>query len=204
MLPNEIEKISFEIIDQEAGNHGFPKDQWGVVQRMIHTSADFDYIASVKFHTKAIHAGISAIRSGKSIFTDTQMAMAGIRKKTLDTYGCQVSCLIGNETVAQHALQNKTTRASAAVDFATDQMNGGIYAVGNAPTALLRLLELVEEGIAKPSLILGFPVGFVNAAESKALLATCKIPFITNIGRKGGSNIVAAVINALIIMASEK
>ncbi|ETR69972.1 MAG: precorrin-8X methylmutase [Candidatus Magnetoglobus multicellularis str. Araruama] len=200
MQPNEIERKSFEIIDYEAGNHGLPKDQWTIIQRIIHTSADFNYVHSVKFHENAIQSGIHAIRTGQPIFTDTQMAMAGIRKSSLVQYGCNVSCLIGHETVVQNALKTQTTRASAAVDYAADMMNGGIYAIGNAPTALLRLLELVKQNKATPALIIGLPVGFVNAAESKEALLTCKIPFITNIGRKGGSNIVAAVINALIKM----
>jgi len=204
MQPNEIEKLSFRIIEEEAGDHGLPEKQWPIVRRMIHTSADFDYIHSVKFHQDAIHEGLKAIRTGQTIITDTQMAMSGIRKKSLEKYGCRLKCFMSDENVAQKALDEQITRASAAVDYAQDLINGGIYAVGNAPTALLRLLELIEQNKVKPALILGFPVGFVNAAESKAALCKCKIPFITNMGRKGGSNILAAVVNALIIMAEDE
>jgi precorrin-8X/cobalt-precorrin-8 methylmutase len=203
MLPAEIENKSFEIIRAEAGDHDFSPDQWTVVSRMIHTSADFDYLKTVRFHDDAIAAGINAIRSGKNILTDTRMAEAGIRKKDLAKFGCQLRCLIDSPDVIETAKREKTTRACAAVDAAVDHMKGGIYVVGNAPTALLRLLELIRENKAAPSLIIGLPVGFVNAEESKDALvhAGGHIPYITNAGRKGGSNVAAAVVNALIKIA---
>ena len=201
MQPEDIEKKSFEIIADEAGPHGFDDREWQVVRRMIHTSADFDYLKSVRFHDQAVTAGIQAIRSGKPIFTDTEMVRSGIRKRDLRQFGCDVVCLIGNSQVGQAAKAAGHTRAAAAVTQVADVMAGGIYAVGNAPTALLRLLELIEEKKAQPALIVGFPVGFVNAAESKAALVESGYPHIANVGRKGGSNVAASVLNALIIMA---
>jgi precorrin-8X/cobalt-precorrin-8 methylmutase len=203
MLPVEIENKSFEIIKTEAGEHDFSSEQWTVVSRMIHTSADFDYLRTVRFHNDAIAAGINAICLGKNIITDTHMAEAGIRKKDLAKFGCQLSCLIDSPDVIKTAVREKTTRACAAVDAAVERMEGGIYVVGNAPTALLRLLELIRQNQAAPSLIVGLPVGFVNAEESKDALCHSDngVPYITNVGRKGGSNVAAAVVNALILMS---
>ncbi len=204
MKPQEIEDLSFKIIEEEAGHHSFKKQEWPIVRRMIHTSADFDYIKTVRFHPKAIQTGIDAIKSGCRIFTDTQMARVGIRKKEIEAFGGEVNCLIADENVAKNAKINGTTRALAAVDMACGKMTGGIYVVGNAPTALLRLIELIKEKKASPALIIGLPVGFVNAAESKDALMTLDFPYITNKGRKGGSNIAASVVNALAIMANEQ
>ncbi len=203
MIPAEIENRSFEIIRDEAGEHGFSSDRWTVVSRMIHTSADFDYLKNVRFHDDAIAAGIKAIRSGKNIITDTHMAEAGIRKGDLARYGCHLMCLIDSPDVIETAGREKTTRARAAVNAAVEQMKGGIYVVGNAPTALLRLLELIRENKAAPALIVGLPVGFVNASESKDALidAGACVPYITSVGRKGGSNVAAAVVNALILIS---
>lgn len=203
MKPQEIEDLSFKIIDAEAGPHSFGPAEWPVVRRMIHTSADFDYMNTVRFHPQAVQAGIEAIRSGCRIFTDTRMASVGIRKKEIQTFGGEVICLMAEEVVASSALARGVTRAVAAVDLAADRITGSIYVVGNAPTALLRLMALVREKKAVPALIVGLPVGFVNAAESKADLLTLDLPFITNTGRKGGSNLAAAVVNALAIMANE-
>lgn len=204
MKPADIEKLSFEIIDREAGEHGFPEDKWSIVRRMIHTSADYEYLDSVRFSPEAVEIGIQAISSGKNIVTDTNMAKAGIRKKEIAEFGGTVHCLITDPAVTEIAKKEGITRAKAAVDAATDLMEGGIYVVGNAPTALLRVMELIREKKANPALILGFPVGFVNAAESKAELCETDFPHISNFGRKGGSNIAASVVNALIILASKK
>jgi len=203
MKPEDIESLSFNIIDEEAGNHGFNRKEWSIVRRMIHTSADFEYINSIRFSGDPIAVGVKAIRSGKNIITDTEMARSGIRKKSVEQFGGQVSCLINDKNVVAMAKEEGSTRARMAVDLSINTIEGGIYAVGNAPTALLRLIELINADKIKPALILGFPVGFVNAAESKALLSKTNIPFITNVGRKGGSNIVASVVNALIILAEE-
>ncbi len=201
MKPQEIEDKSFRIIEEEAGEHGFNEQEWPVVRRMIHTSADFDYIKSIRFYKGAIDRGIQAILQGKNIITDTNMARVGIRKKEVHEFGGQIRCLIADEAVANQAKKAGTTRALAAVDMAAQEMEGGIYVVGNAPTALLRLMELIREKKANPALIIGFPVGFVNAAESKDELMDLDFPYITNRGRKGGSNIAASIVNALAIMA---
>ncbi len=204
MKPVEIEALSFKIIDREAGAHGFSSVQWAVVRRMIHTSADFEYKESVRIHPDAVTAGMTAIRNGKSIITDTNMARVGIRQRDLSPFGATVKCYMNDSAVAENAKTAGTTRAHAAVDAAVSDMAGGIYVVGNAPTALLHLIERVEEKKAQPALIIGLPVGFVNAAESKAeLLKLDQPPYITNVGRKGGSNVAAAVVNALVILAKK-
>jgi precorrin-8X/cobalt-precorrin-8 methylmutase len=202
--PQEIEAQSFKIIDAEAGPHGFSAQKWRIVQRMIHTSADFEYIKTIRFHPEAIEAGINAISKGKPIFTDTNMARAGIRKKEIDQFNGSVQCLIMDPAVSKTARETGVTRARVAVDAALTLMEDGIYVIGNAPTALLRLIEQISKGRARPALVVGLPVGFVNAAESKSELVKQDIPYISNAGRKGGSNVAAAVINALAIMAAEK
>lgn len=204
MRPEAIETTSFAIIDEEAGDHGFDPDTWNVVARMIHTSADFDYLETVRFHPLALAAGIQAILDGRPVFTDTNMARAGIRKKDLAGFGSEVRCYMEHPAVMEMAARNGTTRALAAVDRATAEMAGGIYVVGNAPTAMLRLISLIREGKASPALVVGLPVGFVNAAESKEELLNLDVPYITNIGRKGGSNVAAAVVNGLILLAKTR
>jgi precorrin-8X/cobalt-precorrin-8 methylmutase len=203
MKPDEIEKLSFQIIEQEIGAHNLANQQWLIVRRMIHTSADFEYKKMVRFHPDAIKAGLDAIRSGKKIITDTNMARVGIRKKELDQFGASTACFMNDPAVHRQAKASSITRAKVAVDMAVEDMKGGIYVVGNAPTALMRLVELVKEQKARPALIIGLPVGFVNAAESKAALMDLDYPFISNVGRKGGSTVAASVVNALAIMASE-
>lgn len=201
MKPDEIEQRSFAIIDAEAGPHGFNPKQWRIVRRMIHTSADFEYMDSVRFHPQAVDAGIAAIGNGGVIYTDTNMARTGIRERDLSRFGVNVQCLMASEQIARKAAETGTTRAHAAVDAVAGQLENSIYVVGNAPTALLRLIEHIRKGAAGPALVVGLPVGFVNAAESKEELLGLNVPYITNVGRKGGSNVAAAVVNALIIMA---
>ena len=200
MKPDEIEKRSFQIIEEEAGPHGYSAQQWPIVRRIIHTTADFEYLQTMRFHPEAVRAGIEAIRSGHTIITDTNMARVGIRSKDLQAHGSAVVCMMEDPAVHRIAQQRETTRAAAAVDAAVEEMNGGIYVIGNAPTALLRLIELVRKGRARPALIIGLPVGFVNAAESKTVLAELDTPYITNSGRKGGSNVAASVVNALVLI----
>ena len=202
MKPEEIEALSFKMIDEEAGAHDFPDDQWQIVRRMIHTSADFEYMQTVRFHPEAIAAGIRAIQNGKAVVTDTNMALAGIRKKEIERLGGSSTCLINDPAVAATALKAGSTRAKAAAEAAADMMHGGIYVVGNAPTALFEVIRLMTAQQAAPALVVGLPVGFVNAAESKQALIEHNTPYITNVGRKGGSNIAACVINALIIQAT--
>jgi precorrin-8X/cobalt-precorrin-8 methylmutase len=206
MKPQEIEAKSFAIIDAEAGPHDFDPAQWQIVRRVIHTSADFEWQQMMRFHHRAIENGLNAIRAGKPIITDTNMARVGIRSRDLALFGGEARCYMADPKVADRAAAEGITRAKAAVDLAAEEMAGegasdGIYVVGNAPTALLRLLELAAANEADPALVVGLPVGFVNAAESKAALMQTDLPFISNIGRKGGSNVAAAVVNALIIMA---
>ncbi len=203
MKPEEIETASFAIIDREAGPHGFPDDAWQIVRRVIHTSADFDYLKTIRIHPRAITAGTAAIRGGRALFTDTRMALSGIRRPLLERFGVPAACDIDAAAVREAARAAGTTRAAAAVDLAAPRMAGGIYVVGNAPTALLRLIALLDCGQAAPALIVGFPVGFVNAAESKAALAARDHPHITALGRKGGSNVAAAVVNALLLLAAQ-
>ena len=203
MKPDEIENLSFQIIEREIGVHNLTTQQWPIVRRMIHTSADFEYRDMVHFHPDAIKLGLDAIRNGKKIITDTNMARVGIRKKELEQFGASTACFMADPMVHRKAGAAGVTRAKVAVDMAVENMQGGIYVVGNAPTALMRLIELVIEKKARPALIIGLPVGFVNAAESKAALMELDYPCISNVGRKGGSNVAASVVNALAIMAAE-
>jgi precorrin-8X/cobalt-precorrin-8 methylmutase len=203
MKPHEIEQLSFQIIDSEAGGHDFTPDQWQVVRRVIHTSADFEWQEMIRLHPQAIASGMAAIQNGCTIITDTNMARVGIRQRDLVRFGGTVACYMTDDRVAEVSAREGITRARAAVDLAAQELSGGICVVGNAPTALLRLIELINQGEVRPALVVGLPVGFVNAAESKALLLECHVPYITNVGRKGGSNVAAAVINALTIMAGE-
>jgi len=202
MRPDEIENLSFKIIDQEAGEHHFSSQEWSIVRRMIHTSADFDYLTTVRFHQDAVFSGISALKNGKAIITDTKMVAAGINKKKLSDFGSEVTCLIDDPDVVNASSKSKKTRAHEAVEAAINMMEGGIYVIGNAPTALMHLIELVESKKVGPALIIGLPVGFVNAFESKKALSTLDFPYITNMDRKGGSNITASVVNALAILAA--
>jgi len=203
MKPEEIENLSFKIIEQEIGTHNVADDHWPIIRRMVHTSADFEYKDMVRIHPDAVNAGLKAIRNGKKIITDTNMARVGIRKKELDRFGASTECYMNDPMIHRNAKDSGVTRAKVAVDMAVEDMRDGIYVVGNAPTALMRLVELIKEKKAQPALVIGLPVGFVNAAESKAALMELDHPYISNIGRKGGSNVAASVVNALAIMASE-
>ena len=204
--PGAIEKKSFAIIESEVAEpRPFAGDEWLVVRRMIHTSADFEILSLVHFHPDAVQKGIRALLDGCLIVTDTEMARMGITPLRMEKLDCPVKCHMNHPEVKEKAAREKTTRALAAVDYAGPHLNGSIYVVGNAPTALLRLLEWTREGKCKPALIVGMPVGFVNAAESKEeLIHQGDIPFITIRGRKGGSALAATVINQLAEIALEK
>lgn len=201
--PSEIEKRSFEIIESEVPEpRPYQGEQWLVVRRMIHATADFDLLKRVKFHSLAIDAGIKALRSGCRVVTDTEMARSGITVSRMKRLGCKVECYINHTDVVDAARRQGTTRSRAAMDFACGKDRSGIYVVGNAPTALLRLVQLVEQGQCRPALIVGMPVGFVNVIESKErLMAQDKCPYITVEGRKGGSALAACVVNQLAVMA---
>jgi precorrin-8X/cobalt-precorrin-8 methylmutase len=202
--PQEIEGKSFEMITEELGEHPFTEEQYPVVQRVIHASADFELGRSMVFHPDAIEAGIRAIREGRKIVADVQMVQVGISKPRIEKFGGSVHVYISDPDVMEEAKRLNTTRAIIATRKAVREADGGIFAIGNAPTALLELIRLVKEGEARPGLIVGVPVGFVSAAESKEELAKLDIPFITNIGRKGGSPVAVAAVNALSIMAEKR
>lgn len=201
--PQKIEGKSFEMIDQEIGEHSFTKEQYPVVQRVIHSSADFELGKSMVFHPDAVKAGIRAILNGENIVADVQMVQAGISKPRLEKYGSEVNVYISDPDVVEEAKRLDTTRAIISMRKGAKEVDGGIYVIGNAPTALLELIRLIKEGEAKPSLVIGMPVGFVSAAESKDELAKLDVPFITNIGRKGGSTAVVAALNAISILADK-
>ncbi|WP_022661021.1 precorrin-8X methylmutase [Paucidesulfovibrio longus] len=205
-MPQEIENRSLGIIDSEVPEpRPFAGVEWEVVRRMIHTTADFELLELVRFHADAVRAGVAALKAGARIVTDTEMARAGIPLRRMEPLGCSVTCLMNDPRVAELARENGTTRALAAVDVAVGAAGGAplpdapdIWVVGNAPTALIRLLEHVRAGRTAPALVVGMPVGFVNAAESKELLLSQDVaPFVTIRGRKGGSALAASVINAL-------
>lgn len=199
--PREIEARSFEIITQELGDCPLMPGTEPIVKRCIHTSADFDYARNLCFSENVVEKALEAIRKGADIVTDTQMAKAGINKKILETYGGQVHCFISDEDVAQAAIEKGCTRAAASMEKAASLGKDLIFAIGNAPTALVRLYELIQEGRLSPSLIIGVPVGFVNVVASKELIMElAQIPYIIARGRKGGSNIAACICNALLYM----
>ena len=225
VLPAQIEKRSFEIITEELGDRTLVPGTEPVVKRCIHTSADFDYAENLVFSENVVEKALSALRRGASIVTDTQMAKAGINKKKLAQYGGQVYCFMSDEDVAEAARENGTTRAAASMEKAAgmfqrdhgqadtadrplncqeapgDETPGLIFAIGNAPTALIRLYELIREGRLAPELIIGVPVGFVNVVQSKEMILDLKdTPYIVARGRKGGSNIAACICNALLYM----
>lgn len=199
--PREIEARSFEIITQELGDCPLVPGTEPIVKRCIHTSADFDYARNLCFSENVVEKALEAIRKGADIVTDTQMAKAGINKKILGTYGGQVHCFISDEDVAQTAKEKGCTRAAASMEKAASLGKDLIFAIGNAPTALVRLYELIQEGKLSPSLIIGVPVGFVNVVASKELIMELtQVPYIIARGRKGGSNIAACICNALLYM----
>ncbi len=204
--PMEIEKRSFEIIGQELKEQGkiLQPDTELIVKRCIHTSADFDYADNLAFSPGAVEQALAAIREGADIVTDTQMAKAGINKRALARYGGQVHCFMSDEDVAAAAKAAGTTRATASMDKAAALGGNFIYAVGNAPTALVRLYELIREGKINPKLIIGVPVGFVNVVASKELIMETEVPWIIARGRKGGSNIAACICNALLYMLNNE
>ncbi len=198
--PADIEKRSFEILSGILGDRAFPKLHEPVIKRVIHTTADFEYADILNISPGAVEAGLEAIKSGFNIVTDTKMAAAGINKKKLSSYGGQVACFMDDENIALDAKQKNVTRASLCMEKASDDPKNGIFVIGNAPTALIRLYELIAQGLASPFLVIGVPVGFVNVVESKELIKKAGIPFIISEGRKGGSNVAAAIVNAMLYM----
>lgn len=198
--PKEIETRSFEIITEELGDKKLQPGTELIVKRCIHTSADFDYADNLYFSKDAVSKAIEAIKQGACIVTDTQMAKAGINKKALAKYGGEVYCFMSDEDVAKNAKAAGSTRAAASMEKAARLGKPVIFAIGNAPTALVRLYELIEEKQIQPYLIIGVPVGFVNVVQSKEMIMETEVPCIVARGRKGGSNIAACICNALLYM----
>lgn len=201
--PRDIERRSFEIITEELGNRKLDADKELIIKRCIHTSADFDYADNLCFSEGVVEKAIEAIKNGACIVTDTQMGRSGINKKALAKYGGEVYCFMSDEDVAKTAKENGTTRATASMDKAAAMNKPMIFAIGNAPTALVRLYELIQEGKINPALIIGVPVGFVNVVQSKELIMETDVPYIVARGRKGGSNIAACICNALLYMIDD-
>lgn len=201
--PEAIEAKSMEIIGSGMKPNSFNERELKVVKRTIHTTGDFDYQDIMAIGPGAIEAGISTIRAGCRIVTDTRMAFSGINKRSLEAAGCRVDCYISEEEIYRLAAEKQITRSMAAMDFAARE-GAEIFVIGNAPTALYRIGELILEGSIAPKLVVGVPVGFVGAAESKEYIRGFEIPSITTVGTKGGSNVAAAIMNALIYMAVDR
>ena len=201
--PAAIEAESFAIIDREVGPHGFDARQWPVVRRVIHTTADFEFAQTTSFAPGAIDSAIAALRRGVSILCDTNMVLAGVNKARLARFGGSIACHVADPGVAAAASAAGITRSILATRRGVEQ-GAQIFLIGNAPTALVELLRLVEAGAVAPALVVGVPVGFVGAAESKEALFASDLPYIVCRGRKGGSAIAAAILNALLLLAEEE
>jgi precorrin-8X/cobalt-precorrin-8 methylmutase len=203
----DIEKRSFEIIESEVGDHQYNENEWVIVRRVIHATADFDFADKGKiiFHKKAIESAFNALRERCTIVTDVDMVLTAINKKSIIDLGLKAVCYISDSMVAEQAHRLGKTRSETAMRLAAKDMDGGIVAIGNAPTALYEVISMVREGITKPAVVVGIPVGFVSAAESKEELAKMhNLPFITNVGRKGGSSAVSSIINAIMLLYQSK
>ena len=202
VAPAEIEARSMEIIQSELGERSFPPEVLPVVKRVIHTTADFDYADNLVFSPGAVEKGVAALKAGCVIVTDTQMARSGVNKRVLEKFGGEALCFMSDPDVAAEARDRGVTRAAVSMERAAKLDRPLILALGNAPTALVRACELLEAGALKPELIIGVPVGLVNVVESKELLLTEDAPYIVARGRKGGSNVAAAICNAMLYLAS--
>lgn len=201
-----IEDKSMEIIDSEIGPHTYTDDEWTIVKRVIHSTADFDFARGGKIvlHKDAIKSGIDALKRGCNIIVDVNAVIGGLNKDNMKKFGNQVTCSISDARVIEEAKKLNKTRAQIAMRMSAKQMNSGVVAIGNAPTALLEVIQMIKEGVTSPALVVGIPVGFVCAAESKDELRTLDVPHITNIGRKGGSSCASAIINALFKILNAK
>ena len=202
-VPMDIEKRSFEIIGEEMGNHDFSDRELNVVKRVIHTTADFEYKDLIRIDEQSIDKALSLLKKGCKIYTDTQMIKSGIDKKALEKLGCEIVNYVSTEEAFRIAKEKNITRSMAAIEIA---MNEGIefFVFGNAPTALYRLIELYREGKAKPKFVIGAPIGFVGASESKEELLKTDLDNITIRGRKGGSTVSVAIVNALMYMVVDR
>ena len=200
-----IEDQSMEIIEKEIGSHQYDKLEWPIVRRVIHATADFDFAEDNKiiFHKDAIKRGIDALRNGCNLIVDVNGVIGGLNKQNLNEFGNNTICNISNPIIAEEAKKYNKTRAQISMRMAASEMNGGIVVIGNAPTALLEIIQMIQEGVTTPALIIGIPVGFVSSPESKEALQALDIPFITNKGRKGGSPCASAIVNALFKLLRE-
>jgi precorrin-8X/cobalt-precorrin-8 methylmutase len=198
----DIEKKSLDIIDSEIGQHDYNELEWAVVRRVIHATADFDFARRerVVFHRNAITSAFNAIKNKCNIVTDVDMILSAINKKLVTDLGLKVMCYISDKSLANEARKFNKTRSEMAMRRAANEMNGGIVAIGNAPTALYETINMIREDVAKPALVIGIPVGFVSATESKDELMKINIPFITNVGRKGGSPAASSILNAILLL----
>ena len=200
-----IEDESMQIIDDEVGPHQYDKFEWPIVRRVIHATADFDFAGKNKiiFHKDAVMNGINALKEGCSIVVDVNGVIGGMNKQNPKDFGNKVICNISDPDIAEQAKKENKTRSQMSMRAAASEINGGVVAIGNAPTALLEVIQMISEGITKPALVIGIPVGFVAAAESKEELQMIDIPYITNTGRKGGSSCAASIVNALFKLSRE-
>lgn len=200
----QIEHDSFAIVDREAGPHHYTAEQWPLVRRMIHATADFEFNGLTRFHPDAVRAGVEAILAGRPIIADVEMIGVGVSRPRLAHFGVAIHQFIADDDVIARACAENSTRAVQAIRKAQERglLHHGIVAVGNAPTALIETIRLIRDTGARPALVIGMPVGFVSAAESKAALAEMNdIPWIVTDGRKGGSTLVVAALHALLALA---
>ena len=207
IAPKDIERKSMQIIESELGDTSFlSQSEKLVIKRVIHATADFDYLSNIVFSENAVEIAKNALISGCAVVTDSQMAFSGISKPALSALGCEIYCFMSAPEVALRAARNKTTRASEAVNYAAEELKhrNVIFVVGNAPTALIRIYDLVMDGIINPCLVVGTPVGFVNVVQSKELIMQTNVPFIVAKGRKGGSTTAAAICNALLYQVYDR
>ena len=202
----DIEKLSFEIIDAEIGSHGYNELEWPIVRRVIHATADFDFARKGKiiFHNNPIDSAFNAIKNKCNIVTDVDMVLSALNKKSIADLGLKSACYISDKTLSDKARLYNKTRSEMAMRYAADEINGGIVAIGNAPTALYEIIKMVRENVTKPALIVGIPVGFVSASESKDELTKIDTPFISNVGRKGGSPAASSIVNAIMLLYKSK
>lgn len=204
VLPAQIEQRSFEIITQELNGRTFPKEQEPIIKRVIHTTADFEYADTLCFSPQAVQKAREALLQGADIVTDTTMAQSGINKRSLGRLGGTTHCFIADPDVASEAGKRGITRSAVSMEKAAELKKPVIFAIGNAPTALVKLYELITQGRIKPCLVIGVPVGFVNVVPAKELIMKSGVPYIVARGRKGGSNVAAAICNALLYQLDQR
>ena len=201
-----IEDKSMEIIEKEIGSHPYSKDEWPIVRRVVHSTADFDFARQnmIVFHKNSISSGINALKNGCNIIVDVNGVIGGLNKENLKEFGNKAICNISEPKIVEEAKKLNKTRAQTSMRMAASEMNGGVVVIGNAPTALVEVIQMIRENVTRPALVIGIPVGFVCAVESKEELQTVDIPYITNKGRKGGSPCASAIVNALFKLLKEK